>query len=261
MKLACQENLVPGKTLKEKLTKMESFGFKGAEFWGRGLSERVGEIKEALASTKVKPSTICAGYGGCLLDADKNERRKAMEDIKVLLKAGADLGVVGLITVPIFGSPRIPDLTPYESAVEIEKKLLVLEMKELGEHAQDVGSCILLEPLNRYETHFLRTLKDAIEIQKAVAMESVKVMADFFHMSIEERNIAASLRDAGDAVQHIHLADSTRQLPGYGHTDFKSGFAALKKVGFDKYMALECGVPGDPEVELPKAVKYLKSCM
>ena len=65
----------------------------------------------------------------------------------------------------------------------------------------------------------------------------------------------------GDAVYHIHQADSTRKLPGYGHTDFKSGFAALKKIGFDKYMALECGIPGDPEVELPKAVQYLKSCM
>ncbi len=253
--------MVPGKTLNEKLTKMESYGFRGAEFWGRGLPERMDEIKEALASTKLKASTICAGYGGCLLDTDKNERKKAMEDIKALLKAGADLGVVGLITVPIFGGPRIPDLTPYAPAVEIEKKLLVLELKELGKHAQDVGCLVLLEPLNRYETHLLRTLNDAMEIQKAVGIDSVKIMADFFHMSIEERDIAASLREAGDAVSHIHLADSTRQLPGYGHTDFRSGFAALKKIGYDKYMALECGVPGDPEVELPKAVKYLKSCM
>ena len=64
-------------------------------------------------------------------------------------------------------------------------------------------------------------------------------MADFFHMSIEERDIAASIADAGDWIAHVHLADSTRELPGYGHTDFESGFAALKETGFDKFMSLE----------------------
>ncbi len=86
-------------------------------------------------------------------------------------------------------------------------------------------------------------------------------MADFFHMSIEERNIAASLEKAGDWVGHIHLADSNRMLPGQGHTDFKRPFAALKKIGYDKYMALECGILGNPEEELPKCVKYLKEQM
>ena len=261
MKLAAQENMVPGTNLPEKLQRMESYGFEGLEIWGKGLPDRIEEIREALASSSVKASTICAGYSGCLLDPNKAEREKAMGDIKVLLEAGSKLGVVGLITVPIFGSPRLPDLSPYAGAVELEKRLLTLEIKELGKHATDVGCRVLLEPLNRYETHLLRTLKDAVEVQKAVGMDSVRIMADFFHMSIEERNIPASLMEAGGAVQHIHLADSTRLLPGYGHTDFKAGFSALQKIGFDKYMALECGIPGKPEEELPKAVKYLRSCM
>jgi sugar phosphate isomerase/epimerase len=196
-----------------------------------------------------------------LLDPDKAERDEAMGDIKDLLKIGAKLDVVGLITVPVFGPPRVPDLTPLKAAEDIEKKLLTLQMKELGAYAQDVGCRILLESLNRYETHFLRTLKDALEIQEAVGMESVKIMADFFHMNIEEKDMAESIEEAGEAVYHVHLADSTRLLPGHGHTDFKPGFAALKKIGFDRYMALECGVPGDAEIELPKTVEYLKSCM
>lgn len=261
MKLASQENLIPGATLQEKLAKMESYGFEGVEFWGKGISDRMDEIKEALASSSVKASTICAGYGGCLLDPKKEERKRAVEDIRTLLEVGAQLGVVGLITVPIFGGARLPDLSPYRQAVEMEKELLVMELKDLGQHAEDVGCRILLEPLNRYETHLLRTLEDGLEIQQAVGMESVKIMADFFHMSIEERDIALSLEKAGKALYHIHLADSTRLLPGYGHTDFKSGFAALKGIGYDKYMALECGVPGDPDVELPKSVQYLKAQM
>jgi sugar phosphate isomerase/epimerase len=84
-------------------------------------------------------------------------------------------------------------------------------------------------------------------------------MADFFHMNIEEADIAKSIEDAGSYIMHVHLADSNRLLPGYGHTDFKSGFNALKKINYRNFMALECRIPGDPDIELPKCVKYLKS--
>jgi len=262
MKLSCQEGLAPGRTLKEKVENLERFGFEGIELWGSSnFHERVEEIIRATEGSKVKPSTICAGYRGSLLDANREERQRAMEDIKVLLKAAADIGAVGLITVPVFGGPRVPDLSPLLGTIELEKKLLIAECQILAETAEKVGATILLEPLNRYETHFLRRLEDAVEIAEAVGSERVRIMADFFHMNIEEEDIAKSIEKAGPFIHHVHLADSTRLLPGYGHTDFKSGFAALKKIGFDKYMALECGIPGDPMVELPKCVEYLRSCM
>ncbi len=261
MKLAAQEDRIPGDELSQKLSKMESYGFQGIEFWGQSLPERVDEVKEAIASSTIEPSTICAGYSGCLLDNDEGERKKAMKDIKSLLRIGGEIGVLGLITVPIFGKARLPNLSPLNSSVELEKELLVLELEELGKVAAENNCTILIEPLNRYETHLVKTLQDAVEIQKRVNLESVKIMADFFHMNIEERDIPESIREAGEAIHHVHLADSTRLLPGYGHTDFKSGFEALKEIGFGNYMALECGVPGDPEKELPKSVEYLKSCM
>ena len=80
-------------------------------------------------------------------------------------------------------------------------------------------------------------------------------------MSIEEANIPQAIQEAGELIWHVHLADSNRLLPGWGHTDFKAGFQALKKTDFDKYMALECGIPGAPEVDLPKTVEYLRGWM
>lgn len=252
---------MPGRDLREKLDKLAEWGYEGIEFWGGGLQDRVGEINAACDGAAVKPSTICAGYGGCPLDPDPEQRRIAIEDAKVLLKVAADIGAVGLIFVPIFGPPRLPDLSPLADAVTLEKRLLVELVKELGDVAAEAGSLLLLEPLHRYETHLLNRLEQAVDICRQADNPAVKIMADFFHMNIEEAVIADSIRQNGEYIAHVHLADSQRWLPGYGHTDFKAGFAALAEVGFEGYMALECRVPGPPEEDLPRCAEFLRSQM
>jgi len=261
MKLACQENLVPGESLSEKLAKLEDWGYEGVEFQGRNLRERVAEVKRSLKGRKVKPASICAGYRGCLLDSNPAERDLAMNDIKELLVVGGDIGVVGLIVVPIFGPPRLPDASPLFDAREFQRKIFMAQLKELAETAEKAKCAVLVEPLNRYETHWINRLDQAVAMVRRIGSDYVKIMADFFHMNIEEADIPVSIKKAGKYIAHIHLADSNRVLPGLGHTDFKAGFAALKGVGFKHFMALECGVPGDPAVLLPKAAEYLRGCM
>jgi len=261
MKLSCQENLVPGNSLEEKLNNLEKYGFEGVELQGKGIFEREEEIKKCLSKSSIKASTICAGFSGCPLDSKKEEREKAVADIKKLLEVASHIGAIGLIMVPVFGPPSIPDLCPYANQVELEKRLLIDILKEIGGWMSKLNSLLLVEPLNRYETHLLNRLEQAIEVCEKVNNPKVKIMADFFHMSIEEPDITKSLEKGGDWVAHIHLADSNRKLPGQGHTDFKGPFAALKKIGYNQYMALECGILGNPEEELPKCVKYLKGQM
>ena len=258
MKLSSQEKMVPGAELGEKLDNLAAYGYEGIEFGGNSLGERQDEIVKATENHPVKASTICAGYPGCLLDSDPEQRELAIAGIRSLLKVGAAIGAVGLIMVPVFGAPRISDLSPYKTTTELETELLVEILKDLGGYAEEVGSIVLLEPLNRYETHFIRSLNDGVEICKRVGSPNVAIMADFFHMSLEERNIPESIEAAGEYIRHVHLADSTRELPGYGHTDFAAGFAALKRIGYRDYMALECRVPGPGEVELPKSATYMK---
>jgi sugar phosphate isomerase/epimerase len=258
VKLGSQEGLVPGKDLAEKLDNLAAYGYQVIEFGGGDIEKRHDEIIKATENHPVKPSAVCAGYPGMLLDSDSHERERTIAGIRTLLKAAANIGAIGLVVVPAFGEPRIKDLSPYKTARQLETELLVQLLKDLGGYAQEVGSVILLEPLNRYETHFMRTLSDGVEICKQVNSPNVAIMADFFHMSIEERNIADSIKVSSDYIKHVHLADSTREPPGYGHTDFKSGFKALRKIGYQHDMVLECSVPGPGEVELPKSAQYMK---
>lgn len=262
MKLASQEHLVPGDSLAEKLANLEEWGYEGIEFSGREIWQRVDEINQACAESSVKPSTIGTGYRGCFLDPNPKERQIALDDSKKILAATGQIGAVGLIFVPLFGPPRLPDLSPYADEIELEKRLLVELVKILAEEAAAHNTLVLLEPLNRYETHLINRLEQAVEIVQAAGdPPGIKIMADFFHMNIEEPHIEESLRAAGDYIAHVHLADSIRWLPGYGHTDFKPGFQALAEIGFDNYMALECSVPGDPNVDLPQAAEYLRAQM
>ena len=262
MKIGCQEGLLPGKNIEERFLKGKELGFEGIEVWGRSFLEDpklVDEYIKISQKTKVKISTICAGYRKFLLDSSPEERNSSMEDIKNLLKIGRKFEAIGLILVPIFGGPKISDLTPYKDVKTLEKELLFSQLPELVECAEENKCCILLEPLNRYETHFLNRLEEAVEFCEKINSEYLKIMADFFHMNIEEDNISNSIKKAGKWIAHIHLADSNRILPGLGHTDFDSGFKSLKKIGFKNYMVLECGVPEPKEENLKKTVSFLKN--
>jgi sugar phosphate isomerase/epimerase len=80
-------------------------------------------------------------------------------------------------------------------------------------------------------------------------------------MNIEEDDPGESIRRAEDYLAHVHLADSNRAHPGAGHTDFAPIFGALGDVGFDGYLAMECGIRGDAETVLPQVARSMRSLM
>ncbi|MER3403106.1 MAG: xylose isomerase [Armatimonadota bacterium] len=261
MKLACQESLVPGDSLQERMERLAEWGYEAIELWGSGLKEHLAEVQHALQQTAFKVSTLCAGYRGCLLDSNPQERALALHDLRDLLFMAGDLGAVGVITVPIFGGPRVPDLRPIATPEQIETDLLCALLSDLAPTAEKAGTFILLEPLNRYETHFLRRLEQAVALCERVGHPHIKIMADLFHTSIEEANMPEAIRQAGKQIAHVHLADSNRLQPGHGHIDFRACFEALKAVGFNGYMALECSIAGDPKEALPQCAQFLRQQM
>ena len=264
MKLSCQEGLVPGSSFAEKLRNLEAYGFEGVELNGGALNsaEGVAERKAALRDSPIRASSICGGCPAELVHPDAKRRQACADALKRHLDYAAELGAVGPITVPIFNhNERVPDLSPWKSRAQIEKDLLLAMLHNLAPHAEQAGAAILLEPLNRYESNALPRQHDGAEIVRALNSPGVRLMSDVFHMHIEETNSPQTLREVGDCIGHVHLADNTRKEPGSGDIDFRAIMAALGEAGFTGYMAFECGLSGPATEVLPRSAAFLKTCI
>jgi len=251
LKLCSQDGRIPGKTLKEKVEKLQEWGGVGLEVGGRGLAGRAKEITDALNGTRVKLSAICAGYSGCIISPEKTEREKTVSSMKAILTVAGELGSTGLVVVPAFN--RQKQLVGKEA-----RTVLVDLLGQLGEHAQKAGTRVLLEPLNRREAYFLRQLADAASICRDVNSPGVAMMGDFYHMYFEETSDEGAFLSAGKYCHHVHLGSIRRKLPGQDARSFVDGFRGLKRIGFRDYVSLECGCLGKPEVEIPKSFRFLE---
>lgn len=263
MKLGLQLGLIPGDTVADKLRWAADNGVEGIEINARSYDwTDLSPVRREFENAPVPVVSICGNATFDFLDPDPQKRKVSISASKAFLSLAGDLGAVGQIVPPIFGPPRICDLTPYKSAVQLEKDLLVELCKDLGEHAKANNTLFLLEPLNRYEQHLLRKQADAVEIIERAGHSHVRLISDFFHMHIEERNSPEAIRNAGAYVKHVHLADNTREQPGTGDIDFVAGFCALLDIGFDGYMIYECSISGEDKGKaIRDSLAYMRDCI
>lgn len=111
-------------------------------------------------------------------------------------------------------------------------------LTKLADYAHEREVTLLYEHLNRYETNLLNRVEDVVPFVKPFSGR-VKILADLFHMSIEEPSIADAIRAGGELIGHVHFADSNRRPAGLGHTDFSAVFSALKEINYTGYISAE----------------------
>lgn len=156
-----------------------------------------------------------------LCDPDSARRQKAEHFIRDIMSAGAEFGGPAII-----GSMqgKWDDVVDQPTAQGYLRDAL----QRLGEYAESLGTTLIYEPLNRYETNLANTLQQGLELLKPLATNSVKLLADLFHMNIEEVSVADALQNAGAQIGHVHFVDSNRQAAGRGHMDFAPIAAAAR---------------------------------
>ena len=244
-------------TLRERAQLVKRLGYDGIELGNEWSDKPLEFLQEQLAGIGVAVSAVVGSIK--LLDTDPLVRAHAVETDRERLELAHALGANDMIEVPVFGPNKFQDLSPIMTAREVEERLLVAQLKELVPDVQHSGVNLMLEPCNQKETHFLYLQSQAARLIEAVDAPGFRILSDFYHMQLEEKDIAATLREYGKYTAYCHLADGkARTEPGSLPFDYRPGFRALKEWGFSGWLTMECKATDNPEAALERALAYIK---
>jgi 5-keto-L-gluconate epimerase len=138
---------------------------------------------------------------------------------------------------------------------------LVDALKACCNEAARLGARLVLEPIHRYETTLINNLEQGRELIEAVGADNLGMLADTFHMNIEEPSMEESLRATGSRVYHVHVADSNRWPPGGGHIDFSSILDTLDDMGYAGWVSGEFLPIPSAQVGAKKSIELLRGLL
>jgi sugar phosphate isomerase/epimerase len=237
--------------------KAVKLGFDAIEiFPPSGPSVDSATLRSLLDRNHLKVSAMGTGGGWVkhrltLTSADSSVRAQARDFVRGIVDAAGALGAPTII-----GSMqgRWGEDVTRDSAVGRLSEAL----NDLGEHARRYDVPLLYEPLNRYETNMVNVLADGVALIHLLSTKNVRLLADLYHMNIEEVDLARAIRDAGELLGHVHLADSNRRPAGNGHTDFAAIAGALRDIGYTGYLSAECLPWPDPDAAAVQTMRAFR---
>jgi sugar phosphate isomerase/epimerase len=233
-----------GEEIGRSIERLSRLGYDAIELVGEPEQYDGARVRRLAADAGIAVSSISSMYSADrdLCHPDPDRRRNAVDYVRAVADLAAATGASTIIVAPSSVMKTAPLARPAD-----ERSWAIESIRAGGEYAASVGVDVALEPWNRYETYFLNRLEQAIELWAAVGLENGGVMADTFHMNIEEASIPEALRAAAGLLAHVHLADSNRAVAGRGHTDFRPIVRALTEIDYRGYLSFEVMAPsGDP---------------
>lgn len=246
------------KDFKEEVKYLAELGYNGAELAVRDPKKvDIEKVKKIIDDFKMKVPTISTGeaYVKEMLSLSSLSnllRQEAIERIKNQIKLAANFKsrvTIGLIRGEL--SKKSWD----ESKTRFTDALL-----ECAEFAKKRKVNLLLEPLNRYEANFINTLQEAKDFISKLKTDNVYILADTFHMNIEEISITDSIIENKELISHIHFADNNRLAPGQGHIDFPKIVQTLKKIiNYQGFVTAEIFLKPDFKKAAELTINYLKA--
>jgi len=247
--------------LEKSLQRLAKYEYDAVELEGEPDKEKYEpkKVKKMLQQYGLKVSSIAGMYlwkeeiKRDLASSDKKIREQTIAYLIKCIDYAQLMGAKLVIVVPAAVSKTDPSLSKKE-----DWKNSVKAVQEVAKYAEKKDILLAIEPINRYETYLVNSIQDALYYAREVNSSHVKIMADTFHMNIEERDIPESIRIAGNNLINVHIADSNRCSVGRGHINFKALIKALKEINYqyaltleplppvsDPYLALEGGVSGN----------------
>lgn len=246
--------------LKRRFAVISRLGYDGIELLIEDPRKvDVGKLRKLAQSHDLEVPAIGTGptylrYGLSFADRDQKVRRAAVKRVRDYLTIASGLNalvIIGLIR------GKIGVNASYKRAWRRVRRCL----SECAVTAKDLGVMMALEPINRYETSIINTVDEALRMADELRSDRVKVMADTFHMNIEEASITEALKKAGKSLVHVHVADSNRRAPGMGHVDFSEIINVLNEIEYLGYLSAEILFKPNFNVAAQKSIEYLRKLL
>jgi sugar phosphate isomerase/epimerase len=240
----------------DSILKAAELGYDGIELALKDASEiNKRSLESLLNQTGLQVSCISTGQvytdtGFMFTDADIRKRKEVKRIFRGIIDLAADFG--RLVNIG-----RVRGQIGKDGAEAAERRFTET-IYELCNYASSKGVGLALEPVNRYEINFINSVEEGVRLLKKVNHPNLKLMPDVFHMNIEDTKMGEELLRHSRHIAYIHLADSNRLAPGWGHTDFADIFAHLETAKYQGWLSVEILPEPDPFMAAKQAINFLK---
>src|SRR5262245_12509931 len=217
----------------------KKWGFESVEIPVEDLSHiDPAHVKRELKKHGLVCGSVCACMGPDRdLRGTPQQQRTGIQYMMGLIDQMVVLDCPSLIG-PVYSAVGRADAVP-PAEYKRQWKTVVKNLKTLCNYAEKQRKQVCLEPLNRFETDFINTCDQGLKMLKDVGSPALKLHLDTFHMNIEEKHQADSIRKAGRRLGHFHACGSDRGTPGNDSIDWKSIAKALKDVRYQNDIVIE----------------------
>jgi D-psicose/D-tagatose/L-ribulose 3-epimerase len=158
---------------------------------------------------------------------------------------------------PLYGTPLVfagRPPRPFDAAQRAERVARVVAgLQDAGAYAAQHGVRLAVEPLNRFETDFCNTGRQALALVEQVGSPAVGIMLDTFHMNMEENALPEAIRDAAPHLIHFQANENHRGFLGTGHIDWAPICRALYEIDYAGPITLEPFRRTDHSLSVPLA--------
>ena len=231
-----------GEEISRSIDRVARLGYDAVEVEGKPEKIDPDRVRTLLDDAGLVASSVCPSFtaGRDLSHPDPDVRNDAMDYVRKVAELAHAVGAPTIIVAPTAYLRTQPVADPRD-----EWQWAVESVRSVGEYAVSLGVDISLECWNRYGTYMLNRLDQGVHMWRETGLENGGVMADTYHMNIEERSLSEAIRQTGELLNHVHLSDSNRLAPGWGHINFGEILRTLQQIGYRGYLAFELILPPD----------------